>query len=217
MTGIVKTDQLQGAQSSTITIPTGNKISIADSATVGTLNATTMSGTPTFSGGIANTGTVSAGTLGSSVNFPTGHVLQVVQSNSGTGQSSTSSSFVEYTGGNVSITPSATSSKVLVMVTGSTYIGRNSVSQTYGQGRIKLYRGSTDLDIECTVGHNYGSISGGNSWADHGFAFSNVCLDSPNTTSSTTYKIYFKTDGSLMASVNGFGGKVVFTAMEIAG
>jgi len=52
MTGIVKTDQLQGAQSSTITIPTGNKISIADSATVGTLNATTMSGTPTFSGDI---------------------------------------------------------------------------------------------------------------------------------------------------------------------
>jgi len=41
MTGIIKTDQLQGAQSSTITIPTGNKISIADSATIGTINATT--------------------------------------------------------------------------------------------------------------------------------------------------------------------------------
>tara|TARA_Y200000002_G_scaffold255459_1_gene211881 strand:- start:117 stop:893 length:777 start_codon:yes stop_codon:yes gene_type:complete len=48
MTGIVKTDQLQGAQSTTITIPTGNKISIADSATVGTLNATTMKGVTTF-------------------------------------------------------------------------------------------------------------------------------------------------------------------------
>lgn len=48
MTGIVKTDQLQGAQSSTITIPTGNKISIVDSATVGTLNATTMKGVTTF-------------------------------------------------------------------------------------------------------------------------------------------------------------------------
>lgn len=48
MTGIVKTDQIQGAQSSTITIPTGNKISIADSATVGTLNATTMKGVTTF-------------------------------------------------------------------------------------------------------------------------------------------------------------------------
>ena len=48
MTGIVKTDQLQGAQSTTITIPTGNKISITDSATIGTLNATTMKGVTTF-------------------------------------------------------------------------------------------------------------------------------------------------------------------------
>ena len=48
MTGIIKTDQLQGAQSTTITIPTGNKISITDSATIGTLNATTMKGVTTF-------------------------------------------------------------------------------------------------------------------------------------------------------------------------
>ena len=48
MTGIVKTDQLQGAQSTTITIPTGNKISITDSATIGTVNATTMKGITTF-------------------------------------------------------------------------------------------------------------------------------------------------------------------------
>ena len=48
MTGIIKTDQLQGAQGTTITIPTGNKISITDSATIGTLNATTMKGVTTF-------------------------------------------------------------------------------------------------------------------------------------------------------------------------
>ena len=144
-----------------------------------------------------------------------GKVLQVVQSKSGTGQSSTSSDLVEYTGGSVSITPSATSSKVLVIVTGSMMIGRNSVSQTHGQGRTKLYRGSTDIDIESSVGHNYGSVSNGNQWADHGFAFSNVGLDSPNTTSSTTYKIYFRGDGSLQGYIP-FGGKVIFTAMEIA-
>ena len=69
------------------------------------------------SGNITLNKTVSSGTLGSSVVFPAGHVIQVVQSNSGTGQTSTSSDFVEYTGGNVSITPSATSSKILVMVT----------------------------------------------------------------------------------------------------
>lgn len=65
MTGIIKTDQLQGAQSSTITIPSGNKISIIDSATVGTLNAATMRGVTTFadssvfSGATSFSGTVS--------------------------------------------------------------------------------------------------------------------------------------------------------------
>jgi hypothetical protein len=59
MTGIIKTDQLQGAQSTTITIPTGNKISIADSATIGTLNATTMRGTTTFADSAVFSGTVS--------------------------------------------------------------------------------------------------------------------------------------------------------------
>ena len=59
MTGIIKTDQLQGAQSTTITIPTGNKISITDSATIGTLNATTMRGTTTFADSAVFSGTVS--------------------------------------------------------------------------------------------------------------------------------------------------------------
>lgn len=67
MTGIIKTDQLQGAQSSTITIPSGNKISIIDSATVGTLNAATMRGVTTFedssvfSGATNFTGTMTGG------------------------------------------------------------------------------------------------------------------------------------------------------------
>ena len=41
MTGIVKTDQIQGAGSSTVTIPSGTA-----------LNVTTVSGTPTFSGDV---------------------------------------------------------------------------------------------------------------------------------------------------------------------
>ena len=57
MTGIIKTDQLQGAQSSTITIPSGNKISIIDSATIGTLNAATMRGVTTFADSSVFSGT----------------------------------------------------------------------------------------------------------------------------------------------------------------
>ena len=67
MTGIIKTDQLQSAQGSTITIPSGNKISIIDSATVGTLNAATVKGVTTFedssvfSGATNFTGTMTGG------------------------------------------------------------------------------------------------------------------------------------------------------------
>lgn len=46
MTGIIKTDQIQGAQSSTVTIPSGTA-----------LNVTTVSGTPTFSGNVSMSGT----------------------------------------------------------------------------------------------------------------------------------------------------------------
>ena len=60
MTGIIKTDQLKGAQSSTITIPTGNKISITDSATIGTVTATNIGGTLTTA---AQTNVTSLGTL----------------------------------------------------------------------------------------------------------------------------------------------------------
>ena len=48
MTGIIKTDQIQGAQGSSVTVTTGHSL-ITDSATIATLNATTMKGVTTFS------------------------------------------------------------------------------------------------------------------------------------------------------------------------
>jgi hypothetical protein len=144
-----------------------------------------------------------------------GKVLQAVHSKAYTGQSSLTTGVVEYTGGNISITPAATSSKILVMINGTMMVGRNGQSQTHGNGRAELYRDSTDLDIQCEVGQNYGSISNGNQWADHGITFNVTGLDSPNTTSSVTYKLYFKGAGNLQGYVP-MGGKVTFTAIEIA-
>lgn len=48
MTGIIKTDQIQGAQGNSVTVTTGHSL-ITDSATIATLNATTMKGVTTFS------------------------------------------------------------------------------------------------------------------------------------------------------------------------
>jgi len=70
MTGIVKTDQIQGAQGTTVTVPTGNTLAVTSNATVGgTLGVTgntTMGGTAaitgntTVGGTLVNTGLITA-------------------------------------------------------------------------------------------------------------------------------------------------------------
>ena len=58
MTGIVKTDQIQGAQSTTVTVPTGNTLAVTSNATVGgTLGVT---GNTTVGGTLVNTGLITA-------------------------------------------------------------------------------------------------------------------------------------------------------------
>jgi len=55
MTGIVKTDQIQGAQGTTVTVPTGNTLAVTSNATVGgTLGVT---GNTTVGGTLGVTGT----------------------------------------------------------------------------------------------------------------------------------------------------------------
>jgi hypothetical protein len=115
-----------------------------------------------------------------------GKVLQVVQS-IGTGAtfSTTSTSFVA-TGTNVSITPSSASSKVFVMVTsGLFWVNENSA--TASGGGMTIYRNSTNINPS-GGGHmarNY--RIGATNIQSGGMAMS--VLDSPNTTSSTTYTV----------------------------
>tara|TARA_Y100000816_G_scaffold53358_1_gene34329 strand:- start:485 stop:1255 length:771 start_codon:yes stop_codon:yes gene_type:complete len=94
MTGIVKTDQLQGAQSTTITIPTGNKISITDSAIIGTINATTIRGSTTFTDSAVFSG---AANLSSTITTSTGHNLvpEFISNGQIAGNSATSMSITD--------------------------------------------------------------------------------------------------------------------------
>ena len=73
MTGIIKTDQLQGAGSSTVTIPSGT-----------TLNVTTVSGTPTFSGASTFSGdvtlpSINGGQIGGRRNIIINGAFQIAQ------------------------------------------------------------------------------------------------------------------------------------------
>ena len=115
-----------------------------------------------------------------------GNVLQVKQSTY-TGVFSTSSSTMVDTGLSVSITPSSTSSKILVTVS----LGSFANSGRYKRAMMNIVRGSTNVLIgdartgtECTA--VVSPRSADDNYAQIPLAFS--FLDSPYTTSATTYK-----------------------------
>ncbi len=130
----------------------------------------------------ANTGTVltSATTTG----FPAGSVLQVVQATTST-EVSTSSAAPTYvdTGLSASITPSSASSKILVCVNHGTIT--KSAGNANNRVFLRLLRGSTEISLFGN-GLNY-TATALQVRSSASFAY----LDSPATTSSTTYKTQF--------------------------
>ena len=97
---------------------------------------------------------------------------------------STTGSFTDIPGLSLTITPSSTSSKILIFANIC-----HSISNTSDYA-YRLLRGSTALG-NSTVGSegNRVGISCGTTNASRGDGYSIHFLDSPNTTSATTYKI----------------------------
>ena len=125
-----------------------------------------------------------------------GKIAQVVQTVKTDTFTSTSTSFADITGLSVAITPSATSSKILIMY--SVFIGADN------RGQIKLLRGSSDIFVGASDSANRTESSGfgynGNS-DDNAVIHANsgVFLDSPSTTSATTYKLQAITNAGTVA------------------
>ena len=119
-----------------------------------------------------------------------GKILQVVQTVKTDTASITSSStntFVDLTGLTVSITPSSASSKVLVTVSAS-------VTQSTGMLHMMLVRDSTNIVVGGSDGSRLSSTMSSR-FDSSPYTFNNNItaaysfLDSPNTTSATTYKL----------------------------
>jgi len=125
-----------------------------------------------------------------------GTVLQVVSTTKTNTFSTSSTSYVDVTGLSVSITPSSVTSKILVIVS-------LSGSETVGWG-FQLVRGSTAICIGDSGGGSRMQGTGGMSTRD-GNGLNNPSanfLDSPATTSATTYKVQMYTP-SANAYLNG--------------
>jgi hypothetical protein len=110
-------------------------------------------------------------------------ILQVVQGTTSTLVSNSTTTLVD-TGLTATITPQATSSKILVLVNHNS-CGKSNGSTANGVN-ISLFRGATNIKALCdALGYTNTAI-------DNLFCLSAVVFDSPNTTSATTYKTQFR-------------------------
>jgi hypothetical protein len=179
--------------------------------------AITINGSGTITGisaGGLPDGSVTAADLASgaitSGALPTGSVLQVVQGEVTSQSSTTSTSYVS-TPLTASITPTSSSNKILVIFSGIT----TSAGTGGYWGAIALFRdGSTNI-----IAGQAGVSTGTNAHVQSSLVY----LDSPNTTSSTSYTFYFKSEGNsstvFLNKGTGVvvGEKATITLMEIAG
>jgi hypothetical protein len=208
-----------------------------DKITVGTLagnvfTANTITGDKIGQNSISSNNIVSVNASVATVGtlpftaLPAGSVLQVVSAIKTDVSTTTSASWADISGLSVSITPKSATSKILVLLN---VTGGNS----NGGGAVKLVRGSTDIAISTAATGNrlnttfasFYDNTDANSMRGHGVTF----LDSPSTTSSTTYKAQFRmgiTGGGYLFNVNAPNGNddaaynmrtvSTITVMEIA-
>jgi hypothetical protein len=153
-------------------------------------------------------GTVVAGDLASSVDL--GKVLQVVENVYSTAVSSGTTSMVD-TGLTATITPSSTSSKILVMVNQPLVVSTDTTSSR--DIAFNICRGSTEILA------GTGAARNDSSHTQRYPAYNSLKkLDSPNTTSATTYKTQFKlNDQQADIHAQQYGGSSTMILMEIAG
>jgi len=134
----------------------------------------------------------------------TGKVLQVVQAIDTTQLSTTSSSLVDV-GLSASITPSSSSNKILIIVDAQ---GQNPADVGWGNA---IVRNSTVV-FQTNTYSNYSSQE-----TQTNRRASYCYLDSPSTTSATTYKlqVYCYNPGTIL--MNEGSNPTTITLMEIAG
>ena len=138
-----------------------------------------------------------------------GHIVQVVNSlKTPTAITTTSNSFAA-TGHSVSITPTSSSSKVLLIVSG----GGHYVPTATAMAVVTIYRDSTNIG-DATHGLESTYTTGGSNFSLGPHSLSIV--DSPSTTSSITYQTYMKTANGTYQYHATDRGSINFVAMEIA-
>ena len=138
------------------------------------------------------------------VSASAGQVIQVLSATDQTQRSTSSGSYVTASNTlSVTITPSSASNKILILASSGVFGGSASAFYTIFRGATNL--GATNNGMGIT---NDGVVGAS---ANIGLNY----LDSPNTTSATTYQVYFKTSNT--AYLNWDNTKGSITCLEIKG
>ena len=122
-----------------------------------------------------------------------GGIIQIVQTvKTDTFSANTGSSFVDITGMTVTITPQSASNKILIIP--SINLAAN---QSHRHGFI-IVRGSTNIHIADSASNRTRSTAfqGNPPTSVNSYHYCVPFLDSPNTTSATTYKLQCRGEGS---------------------
>ena len=190
----VSADKIQGQSGTTVTVPTGHTLAGTDanSITINGVNAVAVA--PSTSGNVL---TSNGSAWASQASAGGGKVLQAIQGAViRTRVQTTSTSYVS-TGLTLNITPSATSSKILVSVHTCVGLGTNGLQRIH----LKIVGTTTssvgDASSETTTKESTICVSPRSADANYAqIPASMQLLDSPNSTSQQTYVLHWHTAGN---------------------
>ena len=151
------------------------------------------------------TGTITVGQSGDTITIPSGATLsasglgkigQVLSDTKTDTTSISSATFAQISGLTISITPSATSRKILCFAQLS--IGYDSTTNY-----LRLMRDTTSIFQSDTASNRPQATFGYNASGQYNMVtVPMVYLDSPSSTSAITYSIYWRSDGSATSYLN---------------
>ena len=211
MSSKIKVDTIETvAGSGTITVNNA----LSGSNIISTANVSNSAITDAKIAGMAATkltGTVS------NARFPTGSIIQVQENTRTTTFNVAASGSYTDMGLGVVITPTSTSSKILVTISINGYYGTLGGASGYIHTRIARVVGGSASACTSTATNMDTEIGRNNSQGDHRNIVMTI-LDEPSTTSQITYRAeYITASGSSGVLYNDTSGTSTAVAMEIVG
>ena len=197
-----------GAISNSLTTTTGDLIYAASANTPARLGIGSTGNVLTVSGGVPVWSAPAGG----------GKILQVVSATTSTATSISSTSYADVTNMTLTITPSSTSSRIMIFWASNVYGSVSAYDDILPTVYFQLLRSGTAISTNNRIMYESSSGTGGNG-RDNTNAFAYHWVDSPSSTSALTYKFQAKRTpapgGTTAVSIGYDSYKQVITAFEI--